>query len=77
MKPSEDLIERMKANDRYQKMIDAAPEEVREKIRLTVEAFLKELGEGLDSLKERINDPDVKKELQEKFTKRNRENGVK
>ncbi len=67
MKPSEDLIERVRNDDRYKKMIEAAPAESREQIKLTVEAFLKELGSGLDGLKERLSDPEVRKRYQEEL----------
>lgn len=67
MKPSETLIEQMKNDDRYQKMLDAAPEESREKIRLTIESFLKELGDGLDGLEERLKDPEIRKRYQEEI----------
>lgn len=78
MKPSEDLIERMKADDRYQKMIDAAPPETRAKIMGAVESFLKELGEGLDGLEERLKDPEIKKKYQDELTRRyKKDRGVK
>lgn len=67
MRPSDDLFERVKNDDRYKRMLEATPEESREHVKQTVEAFLKELGDGLDGLKARLDDPETRKAYQEEL----------
>jgi len=65
MKSGDDLIKRLKEDDKYKKIIEATPEESREHVKAAVEEFLRQMGEGMDALREQLKDPEVRKKFRE------------
>lgn len=72
MGTEEDLIKRLNEDDRYQKVLETASDEMRPHIVKIVEGFMKKLAPGMDTLREQLQDPEKRRAFEEALKDRGR-----
>lgn len=69
MKFSEAVNSRLKNDTKYQKIVSAVPDDVRDHLTGTVEQFVNEFGKGIDELQEKLQDIEFRAQVLKEIRK--------
>lgn len=72
MNDSKNLIEQLKSDEKYKRILKAAPDESREHIKATVEEFLNNAATALDQLRNALHDPETKQNLKRALSEKSK-----